>query len=148
MAAAFTLSFAVSVAMTPAALGAGPRPSAVNENDVVAQAQRLIDRGAYATAIPLLEGALAEDPQSADAYSLLGFASRKLGRYDEALAHYQQALTIDPQHLGALEYLGELYVETGQLSNAEAMLARLAEACPQGCEEHEDLAAAIAGHGG
>ena len=145
---AATLLLALLLGITPAASGAGPRPSTLETGDPVALAQGLIYRGAYATAIQVLEEAVAEDPQSADAYSLLGFANRKLGRYDEALVHYERALALDPQHLGALEYLGELYVETGERAAAEELLTRLDEACPAGCEERDDLAAAIAGSGG
>jgi hypothetical protein len=45
---------------------------------------------------------------------------------------------------GAQEYLGELYVETGQMDKAKIMLASLTKLCPQGCEEREDLEKAIA----
>ena len=45
---------------------------------------------------------------------------------------------------GAREYLGELYVETGDLPKARDQLAVLEKLCPQGCEEREDLEQAIA----
>ena len=44
---------------------------------------------------------------------------------------------------GANEYLGELYLETGELKKAEGRLAELVAACPSGCEEREELAEAI-----
>ena len=80
----------------------------------------------------------------ADVYNLLGFSQRKTRDYDNALANYRKALALDPNHKGAHEYLGELYVETGQMDQAKNMLANLKILCPSGCEEREDLEEAIA----
>jgi len=82
--------------------------------------------------------------QHADVYNLLGFSLRKSGDYPKALTFYKKALDFDAEHKGAHEYLGELYVETGQLPKAREHLAVLERLCPQGCEEREDLAKAIA----
>lgn len=82
--------------------------------------------------------------QHADVYNLLGFSLRKTGDYSKALTFYKKALEFDAEHKGAHEYLGELYVETGQLPKAREHLAILERLCPQGCEERQDLAEAIA----
>ena len=82
--------------------------------------------------------------EHADAYNLMGFSLRKTGDYARALTFYRKALDYDADHKGAHEYLGELYVETGQLAKAREHLAILERLCPQGCEEREDLAKAIA----
>jgi Flp pilus assembly protein TadD len=82
--------------------------------------------------------------QHADVYNLLGFSLRKSGDYPGALTFYRKALDFDADHKGAHEYLGELYVETGQLPKAKEHLAILEKLCPRGCEEREDLAKAIA----
>ena len=50
----------------------------------------------------------------------------------------------DADHKGAHEYLGELYVETGDLASAREQLAVLTRLCPQGCEERKDLEEALA----
>ena len=55
---------------------------------------------------------------------------------------------MDPRHLGALEYQGELFVETGRLDQARRNLAILTALCPKGCEELEDLQEAIKAKGG
>ena len=70
----------------------------------------------------------------------MGFASRKLGRFDAALAYYGEALSLDPNHLGATEYLGELYIQMGQVEHARTQLARLDQLCAYGCEQREELA--------
>lgn len=84
----------------------------------------------------------------ADLYNLLGFASRKTGDYARAEVYYVQALRLDPRHLGALEYQGQLFAETGRLDQARRNLATLTALCPKGCEELEDLQEAIKAKGG
>ncbi|HKF09398.1 MAG TPA: tetratricopeptide repeat protein [Xanthobacteraceae bacterium] len=85
-----------------------------------------------------------ETNQHADVYNLMGFALRKTGDYKQAYTFYRKALDFDPEHKGALEYLGELYVETGQVDKARENLALLKKLCPVGCEEMFDLEEAIA----
>jgi cytochrome c-type biogenesis protein CcmH/NrfG len=86
---------------------------------------------------------LAEDTQQADVYNLLGFTLRKTGDFKTSLTYYTKALELQPDHKAAREYLGELYVETGNLAKAKEQLAILAKLCPSGCEEREDLQKAI-----
>src|SRR5712672_1720465 len=81
--------------------------------------------------------------QHADVYNLMGFSLRKTGDYKQAYTFYRKALDFDPEHKGALEYLGELYVETGQIEKAKENVVLLRKLCPKGCEELEDLEAAI-----
>jgi tetratricopeptide (TPR) repeat protein len=82
--------------------------------------------------------------QHADVYNLMGFSLRKTGDYKQAYTFYHKALDFDHAHKGALEYLGELYVETGQLDKAKENVALLKTLCPSGCEELADLEKAIA----
>ncbi len=84
----------------------------------------------------------AEFKTSADLPNWLGFCHRKLKDYPRAKAFYDEALTYNPTHLGANEYLGEWYVETGDLAKAREQLAYLTGLCGN-CEEARDLAEAI-----
>lgn len=95
------------------------------------------------TAVGRFEAALARFPEAADLHNELGFASRKLKRFDQAFAHYKRALAIDPRHRGAHEYIGEAYLLVGDLAGAERHLAALRSICLLPCEELEDLQAAI-----
>jgi tetratricopeptide (TPR) repeat protein len=97
-------------------------------------------KGALEELIPMLQST-----QHADVHNLIGFSLRKTGDYAQALTFYRKALELDPEHKGALEYLGELYVETGQLDKAHEHVALLRKLCPAGCEELADLERAIAG---
>jgi Flp pilus assembly protein TadD len=96
----------------------------------------------YAGALAELRD-LAEDTQQADVYNLLGFTLRKTGDFKTSLTYYTKALELQPDHKAAREYLGELYVETGNVEKAKEQLAILAKLCPGGCEEREDLQKAI-----
>jgi Flp pilus assembly protein TadD len=98
----------------------------------------------FKAALAELNGMIDRNVQHADVYNLLGFSLRKTGDYTKALTFYKKALDFDANHKGAHEYLGELYVETGQLAKARDHLATLERLCPQGCEERDDLAMAIA----
>src|ERR1700716_1979638 len=96
-------------------------------------------KGALAELMPMLE-----THQHADVYNLVGFSLRKTGDYKQAYTFYRKALDFDPAHLGALEYLGELYVETGQVEKARENVVLLKKLCPSGCEELADLEQAVA----
>ena len=64
-------------------------------------------------------------------------------QFDQALDAYQKALAINPDHLGANEYLGELFLQIGELEKARERLKKLNDICTAGCEELDDLNAAV-----
>lgn len=99
----------------------------------------LINEGRYEAALASLETARAAFGAHPDVLTYIGFANRKLQRFEVAEDYYQQALAIAPNHRGALEYFGELHVERGDLPGARAMLSRLEKACAFGCAEAEEL---------
>ncbi len=111
-------------------------------DDKLDPVQTLIDEEDYAGAAAELAKLRAENPDDADILNLLGFTHRKQGRFDEALGYYERALAIDPEHRGALEYLGELYLQTDRPDMAERQLARLKDLCFF-CRERRDLTRAI-----
>lgn len=108
-------------------------------------ASGLINEGRYADALgSLREAALALGPHP-DVLTYQGFANRKLHNYEVAVSFYSAALKLQPDHRGANEYLGEYYVETGQLARAKEQLVKLDGICRFGCEEAEELRRWIAG---
>ncbi len=106
-------------------------------------AKSAIDAGRYSVAIPILQNIVKVEPKNANAWNLLAFSNRKLKKYDAALGFYRTALALDPEHLGAHEYLGELYLATGDLKSALTLRDRLQDLCRGGCEELDDLDKAI-----
>ena len=143
-------------ALTAIWLAAAPGASAMMDDDSdsrsaskgndseIAKAAKDIGAQKYKDAIERLQKIVGHDAKNADAWNLLGFSNRKIGKYADALGAYEKALAINPSHLGANEYLGELYVETGDVPKAEERLKRLNDLCPKGCDEARALKAAIA----
>jgi tetratricopeptide (TPR) repeat protein len=106
-------------------------------------AVRAIDASKFAEAIPLLEQVVARDQANADAYNWLAYATRRNGDPAKSIGIYQQALSLDPKHRGAHEYIGEAYLALNDLSNAKQHLATLDSLCFFPCSEYSDLKKAI-----
>ena len=132
-------SVLVSAAMAEGSDDSPTQPRSVNyENGVKA-----VKAENYQKAIELFSEVVADKPRNADAWNYLGFSNRKLKRFDQAMSAYQKALDIDPRHLGANEYLGELFLQTNDLAKARERLKKLDGICLFGCDEYDDLKAAI-----
>lgn len=99
----------------------------------------LINEHRYEAAIDALKVSQNAFGPHPDILTYLGFANRKLKRYDIAEGYYLAALAIAPKHRGATEYYGELMVERGDLAGAERKLAELDATCSFGCYEAEEL---------
>jgi tetratricopeptide (TPR) repeat protein len=96
----------------------------------------------YAEALAVLD--LLQDPNTAVALNYRGYATRKLGRVEEGIGYYLKSVALDPQYAQVREYLGEAYVQLGDIGNAKAQLQAIEKICGTSCEEYEDLAEAIA----
>jgi len=110
------------------------------------QAKKLAYAGKYAEAREMLKGITAAEPQNADAWNLLGFSSRKMGDLKAASKAYAKALKLNPGHLGALEYQGEMFIQMGDAEKAKANLAKLQGLCGN-CDEVRNLKKAMAAAG-
>lgn len=106
-------------------------------------AEKLIIAKDYDGAIPLLNATLNIRPDHANAWNLLGFTHRKLGKFDEAEKYYEAALTVNPAHTGALNYMGQLYIQTGRPAKAKELLEKLKMTCTSGCSELTHLEKAV-----
>ena len=126
----------------------GGAPAARNEprGSDLERAITAIEGGSYQRAIGLLETHTRRNPTDADGWNWLGFARRKSGALDAAFIAYRRALELDPKHRGAHEYLGEAYLQAGDLASAEKHLAILDQLCWLPCEQYSDLKAAIASY--
>ena len=113
-------------------------------DEELAIAKQLIDDERYELAIDRLQEAIDSDAGNADAWNLLGYASRKQGDLEQSARAYSLALKIDPDHKDALEYQGELFLIQGHQAAAEDNLSRLKILCPDGCEQYDELLEAIA----
>ena len=102
-----------------------------------------IKEGRVDEAVAKLEAKAGMLPNDPDVLTVYAFALRKQGEYDRAEILYLQALDIDDNHLGAVNYLGHLYVETGRVDEAMKMLAILDDTCFFGCREFDELEAMV-----
>jgi tetratricopeptide (TPR) repeat protein len=65
------------------------------------------------------------DPKYHEAWNMLGFCLRKTGDTTKALTAYWTCLQLKPDYAPAHEYLGEAYLEAGNLEKAQAELTWL-----------------------
>ncbi len=138
------LIFVLGVLMSWSSFAAdtGPTtPAPVDREMQTARAQ--IAKKDWPAAVATLEPYTKANAKSADGFNLLGYSYRNLKRYDESLVAYKQALTLDPKHKGAHEYIGIAYIQMGQPAKAREHLAALDKICTFSCEEYRDLKKAL-----
>jgi tetratricopeptide (TPR) repeat protein len=103
----------------------------------------MIDDGATQKAIDRLNKLADNDDENADVWNLLGYAYRNQGQNELSAEAYITALELDPEHKGALEYQGELFLTLGDIEGAKKNLKMLQNLCPTGCHELDDLQEAL-----
>jgi tetratricopeptide (TPR) repeat protein len=111
--------------------------------NVFDKAYQLIDDKKYAEAYKELKSLGSPRPRD-DFNNLLGFTARKSGNLDKAADYYALALEINPKHVGALQYQGELFITLGQIEKAKQNLKQIGKICwlfP--CAEEQLLEVAI-----
>ncbi|HLN38255.1 MAG TPA: tetratricopeptide repeat protein [Xanthobacteraceae bacterium] len=83
---------------------------------------------------------------NADVATLIGYASRKLGRYDDAKYWYDKALAADPNHALTWSYYGMWQAEQGNVLKAKDDLEKVRSICGNtACREYVALKEVIDG---
>jgi tetratricopeptide (TPR) repeat protein len=103
----------------------------------------IYDKGDYAGGIAALRALGYDD--NADVATLLGYASRKLGRYDDAKVWYERALAADPDHAVTWSYYGMWQAEQGNVLKAQDDLEKVRLICGTDCKPYRMLKDAIDG---
>ncbi len=132
-------AFAADIGTTVAA-----QPST---NDRLSRARDAIKNKDWQKSLTELNAAVKADPRNADVHNLLGYSYRKQATPDlvKAFEHYKTALSLNPKHKGAHEYIGEAYLMDKKPAEAEKHLGELEKICGnKSCEEYADLFKAIA----
>lgn len=80
-----------------------------------------------------------------DVANLIGYSSRKLGRYDDSKLWYERALAADPAHARTWSYYGMWHAEQGNLLKAREYLAKVETLCGTKCREYTELKGVIEG---
>jgi tetratricopeptide (TPR) repeat protein len=127
--AALLVLLAAHVGPAGAVTGFDAEPGPASADDPYAAGVAAFEQEDWQGVLDHMSEALEARPWQDNAHNLMGFAYRKLGDYPAALEAYDKALTLNPYNRGALEYLGEAYLELDRPDDARATLDRLADAC-------------------
>ena len=104
----------------------------------------IYQRHDYAAAIDKLKSLGHDD--NADVANLIGYSSRKLGRYEDSKVWYERALAADPAHTVTWSYYGMWHAEQGNLLKAREFLAKVETLCGNTkCREYTELKGVIEG---
>ena len=103
----------------------------------------IYDARDYAAGIAALR-ALGHDGH-ADIANLIGFASRKLGRTDDARHWYEKALAADPNHSRTWSYFGMWHAEQGNMLKAQDHLEKVRLLCGTECKDYRELKSVMDG---
>jgi tetratricopeptide (TPR) repeat protein len=102
------------------------------------------DKEDYVGGIAVLRAMGYDD--NADVATLIGYASRKLGRYDDAKYWYDKALAADPNHALTWSYYGMWQAEQGNVLKAKDDLEKVRSICGNTeCREYVALKEVIDG---
>ena len=138
-----TTTPAPTATKTPTPTPTTPAAVAKTLSGELATIRAVIAKKDFTAALAALKIADKDFPNNADINNLLGYSARNLKQYKPAATYYTKALKIDPKHLGALEYQGELFMLTKKTADAKKNLAKLKSLCGVNCEEYVDLKKAI-----
>jgi len=127
---ALALTLTIALINTALASGGDPLPTPkgtpkANAESAYNEGLALANAGDFAGAEAAYRDAINFNPRLAEAWNGHGHSLKKQKRFDESLAAYDKALQLRPNFPLAMQYLGELYVDLGQMNNARALLAKL-----------------------
>lgn len=97
--------------------------------------------GHYEEALRYLQAAKGQDER---VLTYIGFATRKLGRTDEAMGFYRKALGLNPNYSVARAYMGEGFLSLGRRDKAMEQLDEIAKRSGTASAEYGDLKEHIA----
>jgi len=101
----------------------------------------------YRDLIALYTATLKKNPGCWMAHYNLGIVLSEQGKTDEAIDHYQQAVTLRPGYAEANYNLGRLFVEQGRLDDAIAHYEKAVEINPDDPEAQNNLGVTLFGNG-
>jgi tetratricopeptide (TPR) repeat protein len=112
--------------------------------DGYVRARALIMSGRYQDGIAAMRALERDDhPEVAN---FIGYASRKLGRYDDSRLWYEKALAADPNHVRTWSYYGMWHAEQGNMLKARDHLEKIQAICGNTtCKEYVDLKGVMEG---
>lgn len=155
--AGLTAAVCTGLAPTPAAavFSGDMSPRAPSGDKDYAAGMEAWEKEDWTGVVKHMAQVVSKRPHHDNAWARLGFAHRKMRKYEASLFAYGRSLQLNPHNRAALEYLGEAYVETGRFVEAIETLERLRMECRRveltfsdgafsdGCNEFKSLKALI-----
>ena len=160
--AAIVLSFGI-ISTAFAAGDDDPKPAKCKEGEVwsdklkkcvVKSSEVLTDEDLYKVAVSSIDAKdykagldmlyRIKDQNQPRVLNYLGFANRKMGKVDKGIKYYQKALKIDANFNQARQYLGEGYLQKGDLPKAKEQLSEIETRAGKDSKYYKDLAKEIA----
>ena len=109
----------------------------MNNEELYATGYMLAKAGDYSSALEFLTaGTDKKDPRF---LTMIGYSTRKLGKVEDGMGYYMQALAIDPNSVTTREYLGEAFLQKKDLPGAKAQLVEIQNRCGTTCESFTEL---------
>ena len=109
----------------------------LDDNNLFEAARDLAYNKRYDEAINLLN--LAQNQNDPRILNFLGYSHRKLGMVEKGLTYYTAALKEDPDYTLVMEYMGEAFLQLGQVDKAREQLAEIEKRCGTDCREYAML---------
>lgn len=107
-------------------------------------ARELVEQGRVDDAQTLLEGLVVLDPQNGYLHTCLGAIYMQKGFNDAAMAEFLYALKQDDSDVAAATYLGELYLDAGDLESSVKYLQIAVDLDPEGRDPYANRARTLA----
>ena len=99
-------------------------------SDLILRANRLLEEGDSGTSLELLREAVARQPSNVAALELMAEAAQRSGHWEEAEFALKSALGMQPDNIGLLLRLGEVYIAENELSAARDVFRDITERSP------------------
>jgi tetratricopeptide (TPR) repeat protein len=115
--------------------------SRLDDHDIYENGRALALAGRYDEAISVL--VMASDKTDPGILTYLGYAHRKSGRIGVGLGYYQEALINNPNATLTREYMGEAYLQLGDLAGARQQLAEIGKRAGTASREYGMLSEQI-----
>jgi tetratricopeptide (TPR) repeat protein len=119
-----------------------PKNSQLDHDTIYGAGRDYAKAGRYGEAITVLATlAHTGDPR---VLNYLGYSHRMSGRIEVGLGYYEEALRVNPNFVLAREYMGEAYLQKGDLASAKGQLVEIAARAGTSSAEYLELAKRIA----